>query len=560
MKKYLSLLFAVALTLGFAACSDVPAPYGINDIEDNNGGEENGSTVRTLPFTATFAQSLEGFTSIDKIGNYLWKINYGSATITAYVNGENNRSDSWLISPQLDLRNIQHAKISFEFILRYVLNSDERKTNYKLLISKTFESGTPQEEDWTELAWNVVEGSDWDTWYNSGNINVPEEFCGQENVHIALRYIANSKAATWEVKNLSVTEGEGDYNPDPVVPADNDQVQQLDYTETFETSLGNYVNVNASGATGWKNDYSTAAISLYDNSSKTNKAGVNYLVSPPIALGSANAVHISYDYILRYNRGDENQKLLVIDNSNYDAETIEQNNWTTLVSKHTEGSNYTDFSKADVNVPSELMGKTIRVALRHSATDTESSTWEVKNLTVAAGTASGGTTPDPGTDPSVGDGITNAGYNTDLGVGLVSEQLGLANAAEVTNITLVDGTTLVFGKNGGTNSPKYYTIDKSLRLYANNKLTVTSSRPIKSIVFHCVATSSSGVSYMGNETLTATDAAGSTVSPAKDETNYVVTFTPAVGTITNTLDITNSHSSNSGGSQMRIVSLEVIYN
>ena len=138
MKKYLSLLFAVALTLGFAACSDVPAPYGINDIEDNNGGEENESSVRTLPFTATFAQSLEGFTAIDKIGNYLWKIDYGSAAITAYENGENNRSDSWLISPQLDLRNIQHAKIAFEFILRYALNKEELKTNYKLLISKTF--------------------------------------------------------------------------------------------------------------------------------------------------------------------------------------------------------------------------------------------------------------------------------------------------------------------------------------------------------------------------------------------------------------------------------------
>ncbi|MBQ9362696.1 MAG: choice-of-anchor J domain-containing protein [Bacteroidaceae bacterium] len=558
MKKYLSLLFAVALTLGFAACSDVPAPYGINDIENNNGGEEDLPSVRTLPFTATFAQSLEGFTAIDKIGNYLWKIDYGSAAITAYVNEENNRSDSWLISPQLNLKNVQHAKISFEFILRYVLNKDELKTNYKLLISKTFESGTPQENDWTELEWNVVEGSNWNDWYNSGNINVPEEFCGQENVHVALRYIANSKAATWEVKNFSVTEGEGDYNPEPVVPADNDQVQQLDYTETFASSLGNYVNVNASGATGWKNDYSTAAISLYDNSTQTNKAGVNYLVSPPIALGSANAVHISYDYILRYNRGDENQKLLVIDNDNYDATNIEANNWDVLVAKHTEGSNWTDFSKVDVNVPSELMGKTIRVALRHSATDTESSTWEVKNLTVAAGAASGGTTPTP--DPSGDEGITNAGYLSNLGVALISEQLGLANAAELTTITLVDGTTLVFDKNGGTNAPKYYSIDKSLRLYAQNKLTVTSSRPIKSIVFQCVATSSSGVSYMGNETLTATDAAGATVAPAKDETNYVVTFTPAVGTITNTLAITNSHTSNSGGSQMRIVSIEVIYN
>ncbi len=43
MKKYISLLFAAALTLGFTACEDVPAPYQIASTDSSDGG--GGSTA-----------------------------------------------------------------------------------------------------------------------------------------------------------------------------------------------------------------------------------------------------------------------------------------------------------------------------------------------------------------------------------------------------------------------------------------------------------------------------------------------------------------------------------
>lgn len=42
MKKYLSYIFAAALTLGFTACEDVPAPYGINLDGNGNGSDDGG--------------------------------------------------------------------------------------------------------------------------------------------------------------------------------------------------------------------------------------------------------------------------------------------------------------------------------------------------------------------------------------------------------------------------------------------------------------------------------------------------------------------------------------
>ena len=40
MKKYFLFLLSAVLTLGFTACEDIPAPYGIFD--QGNGGEGGG--------------------------------------------------------------------------------------------------------------------------------------------------------------------------------------------------------------------------------------------------------------------------------------------------------------------------------------------------------------------------------------------------------------------------------------------------------------------------------------------------------------------------------------
>lgn len=63
----------------------------------------------------------------------------------------------------------------------------------------------------------------------------------------------------------------------------------------------------------------------------------------------------------------------------------------------------------------------------------------------------------------------------------MSEQ-GYVNAQDVTSIT-AGGVSIALSKEGGQNGPKYYTSDLTLRLYAKNSLTMTSSAPIVSIVF-----------------------------------------------------------------------------
>ena len=216
MKKYVLSLAAALLTLGFTACEDVPAPYEIN------GEETESNTI----LSETFSNSLGEFSTICTVGDFPWNCNFGCVQTTSYVDKdgdgvkENHPADSWLISPHMNLSKVENAHISFEYILRYA-NANELKDFYQLLISKDY-SGRPADANWTALEYNQEQGSDWDTWYKSGNIDIPAEFIGQENVTIALRYRAESKGATWEVKNLKVEKGAGDYKPgatpDPETP------------------------------------------------------------------------------------------------------------------------------------------------------------------------------------------------------------------------------------------------------------------------------------------------------------------------------------------------------
>jgi len=180
--------------------------------------------------------------------------------------------------------------------------------------------------------------------------------------------------------------------------------KELPYSETFSSTLGSFTNYTTSGSGAWTIDYSTAKASGYDNTAQTTTAGTYYLVSPEISLANVTAAHITYDYILRYNKGDENQQLLITD-------SFDENNptegWTLLNQTHTEGSDWSTFSSADYSIPAEYIGKTIRIALRYNTNATSGSTWEVKNFSVSEGS---GNTPETPDTPS--EEVTPAGTGT----------------------------------------------------------------------------------------------------------------------------------------------------
>ena len=540
MKKTFQFLALAFAALCFTACEDVPAPY---NIFSEGAGQGTGSH---LPYTVTFESSLGDFTTENTVGDFPWTCQHSCAQITSYIDTdgdgtkENNPATSWLISPAFDLTGVEAAHVSFDYILRYA-NASDLATNYQVLVSKDYtkDAGVAA-ASWTVLPLDLVQVSDWDTWTNTGNLNIPAEFCNTANVTIALRYIAQAKAATWEVKNFVLDQGAGDQGAGDSGGGSGEEggVKTLPYSEEFSTTLGGFKNYTTSGEGAWTIDYSTAKATGYDNASKVTTAGTYYLVSPEISLAGQTAVHVSYEYILRYNKGDENQQVFITDAFN---EATPAEGWTLLVDKHTEGTDWTTFAKEDIAIPAAYLGKTVRIAFRYNTNAESGSTWEVKNFAIAAGApGEGGNTGGEG-GGSVDTPITND-YIT-----VTAASFGLENQAAVTELKLSDGTTLTFDGGGGTIPPKYYTNGNNIRMYPKNTMTISASKKIAAVVLNVDK-------YNGDICNASGDI---TANPGSVSTSGQVVTINNVNA--NSTVITNTSTTNGTPSQIRWVSLTVYY-
>lgn len=540
MKKTFQFLALAFAALCFTACEDVPAPY---NIFSEGAGQGTGSH---LPYTVTFESSLGDFTTENTVGDFPWTCQHSCAQITSYIDTdgdgtkENNPATSWLISPAFDLTGVEAAHVSFDYILRYA-NASDLATNYQVLVSKDYtkDAGVAA-ASWTVLPLDLVQVSDWDTWTNTGNLNIPAEFCNTANVTIALRYIAQAKAATWEVKNFVLDQGAGDQGAGDNGGGSGEEggVKTLPYSEEFSTTLGGFKNYTTSGEGAWTIDYSTAKATGYDNASKVTTAGTYYLVSPEISLAGQTAVHLSYEYILRYNKGDENQQVFITDAFN---EATPAEGWTLLVDKHTEGTDWTTFAKEDIAIPAAYLGKTVRIAFRYNTNAESGSTWEVKNFAIAAGApGEGGNTGGEG-GGSVDTPITND-YIT-----VTAASFGLENQAAVTELKLSDGTTLTFDGGGNTNPPKYYNAGNNIRMYPKNTMTISASKKIAAIVLNVDK-------YNGDICNASGDITANPGSVSTSEQVVTISNVNATSTV-----ITNTSTTTGPKSQIRWVSLTVYY-
>lgn len=540
MKKTFQFLALAFAALCFTACEDVPAPY---NIFSEGAGQGTGSH---LPYTVTFESSLGDFTTENTVGDFPWTCQHSCAQITSYIDTdgdgtkENNPATSWLISPAFDLTGVEAAHVSFDYILRYA-NASDLATNYQVLVSKDYtkDAGVAA-ASWTVLPLDLVQVSDWDTWTNTGNLNIPAEFCNTANVTIALRYIAQAKAATWEVKNFVLDQGAGDQGAGDNGGGSGEEggVKTLPYSEEFSTTLGGFKNFTTSGEGAWTIDYSTAKATGYDNASTVTTAGTYYLVSPEISLAGQTAVHVSYEYILRYNKGDENQQVFITDAFN---EATPAEGWTLLVDKHTEGTDWTTFAKEDIAIPAAYLGKTVRIAFRYNTNAESGSTWEVKNFAIAAGApGEGGNTGGEG-GGSVDTPITND-YIT-----VTAASFGLENQEAVTELKLSDGTTLTFDGGGNTNPPKYYNAGNNIRMYPKNTMTISASKKIAAVVLN--VDKYNGVICNASGDIAANPGSVST-------SGQVVTINNVNA---NSTVITNTSTTTSTPSQIRWISLTVYY-
>ena len=181
--------------------------------------------------------------------------------------------------------------------------------------------------------------------------------------------------------------------------------------ESFASSLGSFKNYTTSGEGAWKIDFKTAKASGYDNAAKKTTAGTYYLVSSEIDLTGVDNAYVALDYILRYNKGDENQQLLIADH--FDPAHPDQG-WTVLNQKWTEGSDWKTFANEKIAVPSAFLGKKVYIAFRYNTDDKSGSTWEIKNLKVQRGVVTP-STPEQPVQPNTNGPLIDESFAATLG-------------------------------------------------------------------------------------------------------------------------------------------------
>lgn len=186
--------------LTLRTANDVSDFTGSNEEGGNEGGETPSGETKTV-FEETFANGQGDFTIENKEDlptgiTFVWKADsYGYMKASAYVGGTNYKTESWLISPEIDLSSANQATLTFDHAINFSSNKEEEQI---VFISK--DNGN----NWTKLEGLTYPSSDGWNFVNSGNINI-SEYAGSK-VKIAFQYKSTSNAAaTWEVKNVKVT-------------------------------------------------------------------------------------------------------------------------------------------------------------------------------------------------------------------------------------------------------------------------------------------------------------------------------------------------------------------
>jgi hypothetical protein len=143
-----------------------------------------------------------GWTTYNVMGNVSWiASSYRDrqyAFISNYSKGVNTACESWLISPSINLSNLNNPILSFETAYKYTGDA------LKIYVSNDYNSGHPSNANWTELNPTLSLGNF--AWVNSGDISLAN--FKSDNFHVAFKYTGtNVDGSSWEVDNVSIIDG-----------------------------------------------------------------------------------------------------------------------------------------------------------------------------------------------------------------------------------------------------------------------------------------------------------------------------------------------------------------
>lgn len=261
------------VTVGNATINNwTEKPGGDINVDFDGGTQPGGETV---VLDESFATSQGNFEIDNKQlpegGTFVWKHDAGTPEggnpyyymkASAFINKAAKASESWLISPEVDLSTATNATLTFMHIINH---AGDMQTQQTLWVTET------STENWQQVTIpNYPDGNSWNE-VSSGNIDL-SAYAGKK-IKFAFKYVSTTAAAaTWEVYDVKVVangEGGGTVDPEPEPEPGNADLFISEYVEgssnnkyieiynpTNETiDLSAYaIDLNTNGGASWSKD------------------------------------------------------------------------------------------------------------------------------------------------------------------------------------------------------------------------------------------------------------------------------------------------------------------
>ena len=198
--------------------------------------------------------------------------------------------------------------------------------------------------------------------------------------------IASVYGSTWQLLIRSAKELEFDgYTP-------GGGGTSLPYYQDFASSFGTYTTYDVMGSEKWEIDYSTAKMTGFVGGA--NKANEDWLISAPVSLEGVTEVNLTMRYIARY-FSNLSQDVTIQVSTDYTTGNPNDFNWTEVDANLSEGSNWTDFNTAEINL-SQFVGQKVVVAVKYVSTEVKAGTIEIQSMLIQEGGGVTPPTPQPG--------------------------------------------------------------------------------------------------------------------------------------------------------------------
>lgn len=328
----------------------------------------------------TFSEDLGVFTSYSAQGHETeidWIIDYSSACVKGYVDGQNVDAVTYLVSQPVNLSGVPAAYVCFEHAINYA-DLDRISEQHQLLVSNDF-TGDVDAATWTMMPVYQASGTSF-TFSSSGRAIVPEQYLA-DGVVFALRHTSTTgEGSTWEVRNFAVVDGVGDEIKDM-----NDTSDAIFY-EAFddEPDYGkdgefSFVNVNGNYSWNWDNRYNCMKMSGYG--SGTNYANEDWLISPAINTTVAANPMLTFRHAINFAKTADNRRACcrVYVSTTYTGGDIVESEWQQVEIEYPRSDSWNFMDSGVIELP---QSENLRIAFRYTCEDHDAPTWEVDNVMV----------------------------------------------------------------------------------------------------------------------------------------------------------------------------------